>query len=159
MDWVSASNELTRAEKQLANKLRIYKRIICISNLASPDGATISWARLQANHNWHALPPHEFDMDWPNVLPPTSAHCLAFQKALCKTFCTSMGPWQWRSYILETPLDHWRICNRLMLHSGYIDEASTVYHCTSEGILKCKQTSTSKVYEVEELQVQLPQLP
>ena len=156
MERVSANNELSKTEKRLTNELRIYKRVICISDLASPDGATIPWDRLQADHNWRALPPHEFDMEWPNVPPPTSAHYLAFRKALRKIFCTSMGPCQRRSYILDTPLGQWRICNRHMLHSGYIDETLTVYHCTSEGIFKCKQTSTSKVYEVEELQVQLP---
>jgi ribonuclease HI len=148
MERVAACTTLTRKERRLTNELRIYKRIICISDIATPDGTSIPWERMQKFQDWRALPPSDTRMRWPNVPPPSTAHYSAFRKAIRHTFCTRMSPHQRSRYILDTPLGPWKLCTKHSLHSSYIDVDHSIYVCDEEGTFKCTITSTAKTYEI-----------
>ena len=53
MEVIADCRGLTPKEKQLANKTRIWLRVICISDLADIEGVIIAWNRLTGK--WRAI--------------------------------------------------------------------------------------------------------
>ena len=88
MEVIADSKGLTPKEKQLANEMRIWLRVICILDLADVEGVSIAWNRLTGK--WRGISAGNWV--WPNQPTPSHEHWSAFRRCLRYTFCTSVSP-------------------------------------------------------------------
>jgi len=74
MEVIADCKGLTLKEKQLANKTRIWLRVICISDLADMEGIGIAWDRLPDKYS--AISDGKWE--WTNQPTPSIKHWSAF---------------------------------------------------------------------------------
>ena len=103
---------------ELANELRLWLRVIFISELVTIDGRWIDAERLRDDSDWRATPVE--GIRWPNTCHPTARHWKAFRKCLRLTFCTSMSPFGTvQNYKLDQPLGKWYPEHRYIEYHAY----------------------------------------
>ena len=103
MDYFIRIPGITTAELRKANAVRLYMRVLTISDLADPTGHFIPDGMLTGE--WQA----GSDIYWPYQVNPPANFWAVFRRCLRQTFCTGTSPHQpiHSGMDLDTPLGLW----------------------------------------------------
>jgi hypothetical protein len=118
MEVFANNPSITPMMLKIVNELRMWLRVIFISELADVRGKIIPRERLQNDSEWRAMPAE--GMVWPNTATPTELHWKTLRKCLRLTFCTNVSPYgAVQDYELDQPLGKWYPVRRHVEFQAY----------------------------------------
>lgn len=103
MDYFTRIPGITTTDLRKANAVRLYMRVLTISDLVDPTGRFIPDDMLTGE--WQA----GSDIYWPHQVNPPAAFWATFRRCLRQSFCTGTSPHQpvTAGMDLDTPLGLW----------------------------------------------------
>ena len=147
---------ITKAMLRKANNVRLYLRVITITDLTTPAGDAIANGMLTGS--WQS----GSDLEWPHQECPPKKHWAAFRKCLRMTFCQLVRRNQpaYFSMILNEPLGKWYPVRRYAWWPTYKANDSVIYR-EDDGRLQVfkHQGSGFHIHDGELDELPLPAIP
>jgi hypothetical protein len=137
METFAAAPDITPLTRELANEVRMWMGVTCMSELADISGRVIPIERIRNGSEWRATP--ETGYSWPNTVEPTDRHRAAFRKCLRLTYCSTANPYSRHDdYELDQPLGKWYAVRRHIQFEAYRTKEMVLFR-DEGGLHPCKE--------------------